>query len=103
MVTQNSLRTYGVNQGVPVVKGITSKKASNPIFFSFVKDLFYFIRAQHVLNYSQYSSIYNEKKNIIGNHIYRLTSLKKMKASLTNQKSFFSLGRNQFGLFQINI
>ena len=45
------MRTHGVNQALRFVEGIlvSSKESSNPLFFG--KDLFYIIRAQHVLSY----------------------------------------------------
>ena len=48
MVAHFTMRTYGVNQVLGFVEGIWLHRQ---IRFFFGKDLFYFIRAQHVLNY----------------------------------------------------
>ena len=51
MVAQNAVRTYGVNQVYQFDKGIFGyiERVVKSDFFR--KDLFYFIRAQHVLSY----------------------------------------------------
>ena len=46
MVSQNTVRTYGVNEVVRFVEGIWLHRLSCQILFFFIrKDLFYFIRA----------------------------------------------------------
>ena len=49
MAAQNTVRTYGVHQVFAEV--IWSHRKSRQVRFIFAKDLFYFIRSQHVLAY----------------------------------------------------
>ena len=51
MVAHINMRTHGVNQAFRFVEGIWLHRKSRQIRFSVGKDLFYFISAQHVLNY----------------------------------------------------
>ena len=51
MVAHFTLRTHGVNQAFRFGEGILLHRMSRQIQKKFGKDLFYFIRAQHVLCY----------------------------------------------------
>ena len=50
MVAQNKVRTYGVNQVFRIIEGIRLHRQIVKSDF-FGKDLFYFIRPQHILSY----------------------------------------------------
>ena len=51
MVAHFTMRTYVVNQEFRFVKGIWLHQTSRQIRFYSGKDLFYILRAQHVLSY----------------------------------------------------
>ena len=51
MVAHFTIRTYGVNQEFRFGEGIWLHRKSRQIGFFFGKDLFYIIRAEHVLSY----------------------------------------------------
>ena len=51
MVAQFTMRTYGVKEGFRFGEGILLHRMIRQIQKKIGKDLFYFIRAQHVLSY----------------------------------------------------
>ena len=51
MVARFTKRTYGVNKEFRFVEGIWLQRKSRQIRFFFGNDLFYIIRAQHVVGY----------------------------------------------------
>ena len=57
MAAHYTMRTYGVNQAFRFVEGIWLHRKSRQTIFIFGYDLFYIIRAQHVLSYPSYMYI----------------------------------------------
>ena len=61
MVAQNTVRSYGVNKVFWFVVGIWLHLKSGQMRFLFGQDLYYFIRAKHVLSYHLIQAVWIAK------------------------------------------